>query len=378
MTRAEATPRSTPRSMPLASAFDAALALLLAHDRFVLTTHRDPDGDGLGAEAALAAALRQLGKECRILNESALPHQYRFLGQDAWFEVHRDAPRGKAVLDADAVILLDAAQPERAGHIGPALRAHRGASLAIDHHPAGGWAGVDLIDVTACATTELVHDLITRMAVELTPHMAAALYAGLVADTQCFRTPNVTPEVHRRAAELLEAGADASLIHDALFGAWPLARQRLLGEFMASLRSTARGRIVWGVVERSALRRFRQPTSAIEGFVEEALSVGGADLAVFFLEEADAIRVSFRARNRVTVGGLARDLGGGGHAQAAGSRVPLPLDSAVRRVLRAARRVVVKSPAATVLGPSGSSERLSDGSVGSAEQAASDSNTRNR
>jgi len=69
MTRAEA----RPRTRPLASAFDAALALLLAHDRFVLTTHRDPDGDGLGAEAALAAALRQLGKDCRIVNDSALP-----------------------------------------------------------------------------------------------------------------------------------------------------------------------------------------------------------------------------------------------------------------------------------------------------------------
>jgi phosphoesterase RecJ-like protein len=217
------------------------------------------------------------------------------------------------------------------------------------------------------------------MSVELTPHMAGTLYAGLVADTQCFRTPNVTPEVHRRAAELLEAGADAPLIHEALFGAWPLGRQRLLGEFMASLRSTAGGRIVWGAVERSALRRFRQPTSAIEGFVEEALSVGGADLAVFFLEEADAVRVSFRSRNRVTVGGLARDLGGGGHAQAAGTRLPLPLDSAVHRVLRSARQIVAKSSPATALGPLGSSERLSDGSAGPAEQVASaDGDTRSR
>jgi phosphoesterase RecJ-like protein len=373
MTSAETGPRA---KLP-ASAYDAALALLLAHDRFVLTTHRDPDGDGLGAEAALAAALRQLGKDCCIVNDSALPHQYAFLGQHERFEVYRGRTHQEAVLGSDVMIVLDAAQPERAGRIGPALRAHRGASLTIDHHPAGGWATVSLIDATACATTELVHDLITRMAVELTPHMAGALYTGLVADTQCFRTPNVTPDVHRRAAELLEAGADASRIHDALFGVWPLGRQRLLGEFMASLRSTAGGRIVWGVVERSALRRFRQPTSAIEGFVEEALSVEGADLAVFFLEEADAIRVSFRARNQVTVGGLARDLGGGGHAQAAGSRVPLPLDSAVRRVLGAARQVVAKSPAVTVLGPPGSSERLSDGSARPAEQTASDSNMRN-
>jgi phosphoesterase RecJ-like protein len=67
------------------------------------------------------------------------------------------------------------------------------------------------------------------------------------------------------------------------------------------------------------------------------------NLAIFFLEETDAVRVSFRSRKGVAVDGLARDLGGGGHAQAAGARVPLPLDSAIRTVLRAARHCTKES-----------------------------------
>jgi nanoRNase/pAp phosphatase (c-di-AMP/oligoRNAs hydrolase) len=69
------------------------------------------------------------------------------------------------------------------------------------------------------------------------------------------------------------------------------------------------------------------------------------DLAIVFLEETDAVRVSSRSRNGVAVDGLARDLGGGGHAQAAGTRVPLPLDSAIRRVLHAAKHCITESGA---------------------------------
>jgi bifunctional oligoribonuclease and PAP phosphatase NrnA len=300
-------------AQPQPSAYDAAVDLLLAHESFVLTTHRDPDGDGLGGEAALAAALRQLGKQCRIINDGAVPPQYAFLGQQEEFEPFRRRAQREAVQGADAVVVLDAARPERTGR----------ASLAIDHHPhAGGWAAVDLNDAEACAATELVHDLIERLPVELTPWMAGALYTGIVADTQGFRTANITPRAHRRAAALIEAGAPVSVIHEGVFGSWRPDRQRLLGHFLGSLRLIARGQIAWGTVERATLQRFHQPTSATEGFVEEALAIAGVDLAIVFLEETDAVRVSFRSRHGVRVDRLARDLGGGGHGQAAGSRIP--------------------------------------------------------
>jgi phosphoesterase RecJ-like protein len=320
-----------------------AVVLFTANERFVLTTHRDPDGDGLGAQAALAEALEQLGKEVRVINSSPVPAHYRFLRGSGTFERYREATHRAVVEGADVVILLDAAHPERTGRLAPALLGYRGVTLAIDHHQLRGWAQLDLVDPDACATTELIDELLARLSVTLTPSMAEALYAGLVADTLAFRTAHTTAAVHNRAARLLEAGANLARVHEALFASWPLGRLKLQGHFLARLRTAVGGRLVWGVVERRDFRRWRQTPAAVEGLVENALSVRDADLAMLFLEEPASIRLSLRSRHGVRVDGVARALGGGGHAQAAGARVSGPLPRAVRLAVSLAKQTLVLS-----------------------------------
>lgn len=206
--------------------------------------------------------------------------------------------------------------------------------MALDHHPGGGWAEIEIIEPQACSTTELVYLLLERLGADITPRMAEALFTGVIADTNGFRNPNATPRAHRLAARLMEAGADAERVREAVFASWPLARLRLQADFLRSLHTRHQGRLIWGVVDREALRRWRQSPAAVEGFVEHALTVRGAVLSILFLEEpAGVVRVSFRSRGRVRVGGLARNLGGGGHERAAGTRLPGPVSSAVRRVL---------------------------------------------
>src|ERR1051325_1957887 len=56
-----------------------AASIMALHQEFVLTTHVNPDGDGLGSELALAWALRQMGKSVSILNHSSTPENYRCL-----------------------------------------------------------------------------------------------------------------------------------------------------------------------------------------------------------------------------------------------------------------------------------------------------------
>jgi phosphoesterase RecJ-like protein len=318
--------------------------LLEAHGRFVLTTHRDPDGDGLGAELALVEALRQLGKQAHAFNDGPVPPQYRFLSGAGSLERFSEARHVQSFAKAEVVVVVDAARPDRTGRLARVLERFGEATLAIDHHLDRGWAQVELIDARASATTELVHELISRLPVRMTPTIAEALYCGLVADTQSFRTPDTTPDAHRRAAELLEAGASAARVHDALFASWPVGRLRLRGAFLAALRTAEHRRIVWGLIDRATLRRYRQPSSAIEGLAEEALTVADAELAILFLEEPAGVRVSLRSRGGVIVGDLARRLGGEGHAQAAGARIAGPLAPAMQRTLREARRTLQGVP----------------------------------
>src|SRR5439155_9307262 len=70
---------STPRA-----AFHAFLA---RHRSFLLTTHVNPDGDGIGSEVALALWLRTLGKSVRVLNDSVVPAAFLFLAGDPPLEV---------------------------------------------------------------------------------------------------------------------------------------------------------------------------------------------------------------------------------------------------------------------------------------------------
>lgn len=332
---------STIQAMRLTEAdYDAVRDVLLRHHRFVLTTHRDPDADGLGSEAALAEALRQLGKDVRVINDGAVPPHYRFIAAADTFEVYRPREHRALLETADVLVILDAAEPERTGRLASQLTRIPGVTVAIDHHQTSGWAALDLIDPTACATAEVVDRLLERLPIRLTPTIAEALYAGIVADTLSFRTARTSPDVHRRAARLLERGASVTRVHEALFASWPLGRLRLLGEFLSRLEQTARGRIIWGVVTQADLRRWRQTPAQVEGFVEEALTVRGAEMAVLFLEGPESVRVSLRSRQGVRVDHLAQRLGGGGHTQAAGARLALPLATAVPRVLHAARRAL--------------------------------------
>ncbi len=325
---------------------DALVELIQKHRRFLLTTHRDPDGDGLGAEAALAAGLQQLGKTVVVLNDEATPAQYEFLDREGLFQRYQPSRHRELVTTSEVAVLLDAGRLERMGAPGRGLAKFKGRTVVLDHHPGGGWADIEVVEPEACSTTELVYLLLGRLGLEVTASMANALLTGVLVDTDGFRNLNATPRAHRLAARLIELGADAQRVREAVFASWPLARFRLQADFFRSLHTGHRGRLVWGVVSRQALKRWRQTPAAVEGFVEYSLAVRGAELSVLFLEEAEGVvRVSFRSRGEVRVDGLARDFGGGGHQKAAGARVEGPLPAVRRRVL---------TEVAKLLGPTGS------------------------
>lgn len=317
-------------------AYDRLREVVERHGSFVLGTHRDPDGDGLGAEAAMSLALAQMGKRALVVNADEMPEQYCFLpGSDA-FRVFNDEAQREAQ-SFEVAMLLDASLPARTGRAAPVFSAFRGLTAAIDHHEGGGWAQAELIAPEASAATELVHTLLLQLGVEITPPIAEALYTGIACDTDGFRNGNTSPGAHALAAELTKAGACIERVHREMFASWPVARLKLLGGFLAGLQPLAGGRLVWGGVTQDDLRRHGLTPAAIEGFVEQSLGVKGAELAVFFMEEPDGVvRVSFRSRGGVRVDALAVSLGGGGHPRAAGTRITASFHQAADTVLKAA------------------------------------------
>ena len=303
----------------------------------LLTTHKDPDGDGLGAATALYHALCQLGKDVRLIINDPVPRRYSFLCGIEVSEVYNADLHDVAISDAGAIVLLDAATPSRTGRMHRVLLSASGRRVVIDHHPTREWGDVKLVDTKAASTCELVEHMVRALGVELTPQIAEALYVGMVYDTQCFMTPNTTSITHKLAARMLTAGASLERVHDALFGSWPKGRLGLQGRFLSGLKSDTSGRISWGIIRQKDLHKYQVDPSVLDGFVNMALSTAGTELAILFIEgKTGEVGLSFRGRGGVVVNRLAESFGGGGHRRAAGASVKGDIEIIVGEVLQAA------------------------------------------
>ena len=176
---------------------------LLAARRAVLTTHLNADGDGAGSEAALASWLRANGTEAWIVNPTAFPNTFRFLVEEDEWVVSAGSRKARDLCDsADLAVVLDPGEVSRVGRVWEMIRGLP--TVVIDHHPIGDHAigGVALRDPTACATGELVYDIVHSARGPWTEAIAGGVYVAILTDTGGFRFENATPGCHRVVAEV--------------------------------------------------------------------------------------------------------------------------------------------------------------------------------
>ncbi|HYQ86806.1 MAG TPA: bifunctional oligoribonuclease/PAP phosphatase NrnA [Bacteroidota bacterium] len=292
-------------------------------NNFVLTTHVNPDGDGLGSELALALALRQLGKSATILNHSETPENYRWLDprqEILQFSPERDRP---AIERAEAIFILDANQPERLRSLEAFVRASKAPRIVIDHHlDADPFAEHYAIDEEATSTGEIVYRLITALGdVAITKDIARALYAAIMTDTGSFRFPRTDPEIHRIAAHLIECGADPTEIYVNVYESWTPGRLRLLGAALGSLKTAHDGKLAYLICTQEMFRSTGTTEVETDNFTTYPMSVRGVRIGVLFNELEDGIKISFRSKGRIPVNELAKEFGGNGHLNAAGARL---------------------------------------------------------
>ncbi|MGH7299715.1 MAG: DHH family phosphoesterase, partial [Candidatus Rokuibacteriota bacterium] len=230
----------------LREAGKAAIKLFRRAERVVITTHVQPDGDGIGSEVALAHWLEAEGKIANILNPHAAPRRFRFLEVDIPAPGFDPETAERLLAEADVLAVLDISVPARLGPLEPFVREYRGEIVVIDHHLGPtGFRGVDCRDTSASATAELLHDLLVDWGAEITPEMATALYAAIVYDTGGFRYSNTTARTHQAAADLIGHGADIHEINQRVFESVSPTRARLLSRVFGEFHLEADGRLAW-------------------------------------------------------------------------------------------------------------------------------------
>ena len=298
---------------------DAVVEAIRSHDRFLVTTHENPDGDALGSILAMKLALEQLGKDAFLYLSGiiSLPSEYAFMNLGA---VSRELPADAA---ERVVLALDCANERRLGP-DPSFVERSPLVVDIDHHHDNSLFGqINLIVADASSTGEILYDLFGELGVELTPEIAEALYIALVTDTGRFQYTNTTPKALRIAAHLVEAGANVHQVFQDVYENVAFAKLKLLARALESARVYEGGRVIVADLERGDFAAAGAEEPFAEGIIDFLRSVEGAEIVALIREpptqNGPTRRVSLRTRGTgIDVSAIARKSGGGGHRQAAG------------------------------------------------------------
>jgi phosphoesterase RecJ-like protein len=317
---------TTPPTTDLALVAEA----IRAHDRFLLVTHENPDGDALGSILGMKLGLDRLGKDSVMYlgGDTSPPTEYDFLPlADLCRELPLDA--------AERVLLaLDCANAKRMGAAADLLDR---VPLSIDvdhHHDNTRFATINHVVADASSTGEIVRDLLRELDIPLDAEIAEPLYVALVTDTGRFQYTNTTPKALRLAAELVEAGVDIHRVFRGIYESVEFAKLKLLARALERAQVYDGGRLVVSYLLRSDFHELGVGEEYAEGIIDYLRAVEGAELAATIREPPEPPdaprRISLRASSdEIDVSAIARQRGGGGHPQAAGFSSPESIEEIV-------------------------------------------------
>jgi len=305
-------------------------------NKFGITTHIKPDGDGVGSSLGLCWLLRSLGKSAEVIVRGDIPPSYRSLpGADAIRDVEQ--------LDGeyDAVFIIECSDLERPGIKG----LENEFTVNIDHHATSAHFGtINWIDSTASAVGEMIYNLCKAIGGRVTREIAECVYMALVTDTGSFHFSNTTERTLKVASELIKAGAKPAQISEAVYNNYPWSRIELMRQVLATVKRDESGQIA---TLRQTLA-MRENASAVDGdnngFVNIPLAAREV-LAVVYMREVgeNKYRVSLRSKGDINVARVAEKFGGGGHRNAAGLQVEGDWDEKERELIDAVKEAVDKA-----------------------------------
>jgi len=301
---------------------------------FLIVGHKEPDGDCLGSQLALASALRRMGKSSILC--SAGPFKRT--------EVKRFQPLFTATPDTKGIgraIVIDCSSIERIGEVEPLLE---GLDIAvIDHHDNStpgdrdSTLRVRFVDVDAPSTTFMVMKVISALGLEIDREEAEFLFFGLCTDTGFFRhVDNEGAETFEAAAILIRAGANPKTAFSAIYGGKSLDSRRLIGHILLRAEPLFNGKLVISSEEYEETCHYGYESRDSDILFQLFQSVDGVEAIVVIRQETpENCTIAFRSRSWVDVGAIAESFGGGGHKNASGCLIAGTINELRPRVIKA-------------------------------------------
>jgi phosphoesterase RecJ-like protein len=318
----------------------ASLIELLAQpQKIVITTHHKPDGDAMGSSLGLYNYLIQQGHHVKVITPTDYPDYFNWMPGNDEVMIYTEHTAAAAALVADAGIIfcLDFNALSRINEMGQLVGSSSAVKVMIDHHlePAD-FDDYRCWDINACATAQLVYTFIVNELKNkefVNKDVATCLYTGIMTDSASFRLPNTTSDVHRIAADLMDAGAVNWRIHDLVYDNSAENRLRFLGVCLSQkLEVLYEFNTAIISVSKPDLEKYNINTGDTEGIVNYALSIAGIRLAAFIVERTDKVKLSLRSKGDVPANDICRKyFDGGGHYNAAGGHSTDSLEEVIKK-----------------------------------------------
>jgi phosphoesterase RecJ-like protein len=291
-----------------------------ARRRFVVSSHSRPDGDSIGSQLAYAYALRDLGKDVRVVNADRAPGPLQAFPGVSSIQI-ADRVEG----EYDAAVIMECGDLARTGVAG----LDRALIINIDHHPGNtGYGNLNWFDPSAAACGEMVFDLVKALGVPLSVEIATHIYLAILTDTGSFHYSSITPRTFDISRQALEAGVDPVLVARNVYDSNNMGRLKLFGSVLSAMQIGGGGRIAIVYLDHAMARAAGGTYEDTEGLINLPLTVKEIEAVVFFKQVADdEYRVSLRSKGEIDIGAVAKEFDGGGHKNAAGCTVTGPIEA---------------------------------------------------
>lgn len=307
-------------------------------ESIIIFSHVNPDGDTLGTMTALKQAINNhFGKEAVMVTVGKIPDIYHFL------------PDIKKVLHAsdiesnekfDLAIAVDIAAKDRMADTLPIFNNAK-IKMNIDHHKTNNnYGDINFVRGDASSAGEVLFDIFEELNLAPDEKTANALYTAILTDTGGFRFENTNANTLKKAAKIIEYGAQPAQISKYCYESKPKPMVLLQANSLINAKFEENNKIAYVCIKNSDIKKYGAENDHTEGIVEALRQINTTEIS-FVLKEVDenTTKVSLRSKT-ADVSKVAMVFGGGGHTFAAGCTIHKPLQIACDKMLEEVKKVL--------------------------------------
>ncbi|MGL4391944.1 MAG: DHH family phosphoesterase [Fusobacteriaceae bacterium] len=319
--------------------FEQIIKAIEASEYILITTHQNPDGDGIGAGIALLLGLNKLIKEkenyknkiIRFVIDDKIPDKIKFLvGADAIENYSNYVSK----IIPEIVISVDAGSMERIGKISEFK--YKSKIINIDHHIGNlKFGDINYLDCESGSTSEISFEFLEELGVEFDKDISEALYVGIVNDTGNFKHSNVRKSTFLKAAKLIENGVNNTKIIENFYDNQSLAGLKLISTAINKMEFFENKKFITSYIMKKDFENAGGDRFDTEGIVEKLLMYDKAETSLVLRDGDDGlIKGSLRTKsNDLDLNEIAKTFGGGGHKKASGFSSKLPKEKIIEKIL---------------------------------------------